>query len=163
MSLRNRSICPLPMPSHGVGSLRHHLPSGNPELPLLPRRGPSYCFSTHLPFPTSSLEFRIFPPGGDKSVLTHVPIPHLSFLAVGSGGPLPVTQEGPQVLFLPSPQLGVRIQDLLSIWAAVILTTVLAMGSFHKEFLPSPPPQVYILFPISHYCFRNWHLGTQVF
>lgn len=33
-----------PVPSHGVGNSRHHLPSGNPELLLLPKRGPSYCF-----------------------------------------------------------------------------------------------------------------------
>lgn len=71
---------------------------------------------------------------------------NLPFLGGGLGVP-PLTQEGPQVLFLPSPQLGVRIQALLSSWATGILTLapiVLAMGSMD----PLPPWVPHIISPL---------------
>lgn len=72
-----------------------------------------------------------------------------------------------QVLFLPGPQLGVRIQDLLYNWTTGILAPVpitLAMGSMGP---PAPPTHTHTgtthYFPTSLSSLRNWYSGTQVF
>lgn len=176
LSPRNRSIY-LPPNAQPLG--RHHLPSGYPELPLLPRRGPSYCFSTHLP--TSSLEFRIFPPGGEKKcpdMCAYTPamgsvtqgLKKRNLLGNGQGV-APVTQkEFPGIIFA-WPPVGVRIQDLLYNWTTGILTPVpvlLAMGSMghpaHHPQVPhiSPPPSLALRTSVQkHRCFDSYsHPGT---